>query len=272
MSTTAVQGYNAGYLNGIDDVGGSGGTNESQLAQLLELLIEEIKQILDPSSQNSGDAGGVSGVGGGTPSYSAPPAYAGGGGAAPAGVSGGGGGQGGGGAAPGIGGGGSGGGGHGGGNTLPNVSGGDAAHAIAQDLKSRYGLTDAQVAGVLGNLQQESGLKGNVNQGGATGAPSGNFADDNANGWGLAQWGGTRKQGEINYAKEHGLDPGSLEANIGFMNQELDTTYSKTITDIKQTTTADQAALVWDKDYEQATDPQMENRNKYAEQFLAQGL
>ncbi|OXI66916.1 hypothetical protein CFB81_19570 [Burkholderia sp. AU28863] len=249
MSTTAVQGYNAGYLNGIDDVGGIGGTNESQLAQLLELLIEEIKQILDPSSQNSGDAGGVGGIGGGTPSYSPPPAYAGGGGAAPAGVSGGG---------------------HG--NTLPNVSGGDAAHAIAQDLKSRYGLTDAQVAGVLGNLQQESGLQGNVNQGGATGAPSGNFADDNANGWGLAQWGGTRKQGEINYAKEHGLDPGSLEANIGFMNQELDTTYSKTITDIKQTTTADQAALVWDKDYEQATDPQMENRNKYAEQFLAQGL
>ncbi|KWH62845.1 MULTISPECIES: phage tail tip lysozyme [Burkholderia] len=271
MSTTAVQGYNAGYLNGIDDVGGIGGTNESQLAQLLELLIEEIKQILDPSSQNSGDAGGVGGIGGGTPSYSAPPAYAGGGGTAPAGVSGGGGGQGGGGASPGIGGGGSGGGGsHG--NTLPTVSGGDAAHAIAQDLKSRYGLTDAQVAGVLGNLQQESGLQGNVNQGGAKGAPSGNFADDNANGWGLAQWGGTRKQGEINYAKEHGLDPGSLEANIGFMNQELDTTYSKTITDIKQTTTAEQAALVWDKDYEQATDPQMENRNKYAEQFLAQGF
>jgi len=271
MSTTAVQGYNAGYLNGIDDVGGIGGTNESQLAQLLELLIEEIKQILDPSSQNSGDAGGVGGIGGGTPSYSAPPAFAGGGGGAPAGVSGGGGGHGGGGASPGIGGGGSGGGGsHG--NTLPTVSGGDAAHAIAQDLKSRYGLTDAQVAGVLGNLQQESGLQGNVNQGGAKGAPSGNFADDNANGWGLAQWGGTRKQGEINYAKEHGLDPGSLEANIGFMNQELDTTYSKTITDIKQTTTAEQAALVWDKDYEQATDPQMENRNKYAEQFLAQGL
>ncbi|MBR8176347.1 phage tail tip lysozyme [Burkholderia ambifaria] len=271
MSTTAVQGYNAGYLNGIDDVGGIGGTNESQLAQLLELLIEEIKQILDPSSQNSGDAGGVGGIGGGTPSYSAPPAYAGGGGGAPAGVSGGGGGHGGGGASPGIGGGGSGGGGsHG--NTLPTVSGGDAAHAIAQDLKSRYGLTDAQVAGVLGNLQQESGLQGNVNQGGAKGAPSGNFADDNANGWGLAQWGGTRKQGEINYAKEHGLDPGSLEANIGFMNQELDTTYSKTITDIKQTTTAEQAALVWDKDYEQATDPQMENRNKYAEQFLAQGF
>jgi len=271
MSTTAVQGYNAGYLNGIDDVGGIGGTNESQLAQLLELLIEEIKQILDPSSQNSGDAGGVGGIGGGTPSYAAPPAYAGGGGGAPAGVSGGGGGHGGGGASPGIGGGGSGGGGsHG--NTLPTVSGGDAAHAIAQDVKSRYGLTDAQVAGVLGNLQQESGLQGNVNQGGAKGAPSGNFADDNANGWGLAQWGGTRKQGEINYAKEHGLDPGSLEANIGFMNQELDTTYSKTITDIKQTTTAEQAALVWDKDYEQATDPQMENRNKYAEQFLAQGF
>ncbi|MEJ0003143.1 MAG: phage tail tip lysozyme [Pararobbsia sp.] len=144
--------------------------------------------------------------------------------------------------------------------------------AIAQNLEQTFGLTATQAAGVLGNLQQESGLQGNINQGGAKGAPSSNFADDNGNGWGLAQWGGTRKQGEIDYAKQHGLDAGSLQANIGFMDQELKTGYSQTITDIKKTTSVDQAALVWDQDYEQATDPQMGNRDQYAQQFLNQGL
>ncbi|WP_256990118.1 phage tail tip lysozyme [Burkholderia sp. AU15512] len=158
------------------------------------------------------------------------------------------------------------------GSTLPANTGGSAAHAIADDLRSRYGLNDTQIAGVLGNLQQESGLKPNVNQGGAEGAPSGNFADDNANGWGLAQWGGTRKQGEIAYAQQHNLDPGSLDANIGYMNQELDGPYSKTISDLKNTTNVSQAAQVWDTDYEQATDPQMDNRLQYAQNFLNEGL
>jgi hypothetical protein len=157
-------------------------------------------------------------------------------------------------------------------STQPATTGGNAANAIADDLRSRYGLNDTQIAGVLGNLQQESGLKSNVNQGGTEGAPSGNFADDNANGWGLAQWGGTRKQGEIAYAKQHNLDPGSLDANIGYMNQELDGPYSKTISDLKNTTNVSQAAQVWDTDYEQATDPQMDNRLQYAQNFLNEGL
>ncbi|MBR8218584.1 hypothetical protein KDW84_25530 [Burkholderia vietnamiensis] len=157
-------------------------------------------------------------------------------------------------------------------STLPANTGGGTANAIADDLRSRYGLNDTQIAGVLGNLQQESGLKPNVNQGGAEGAPSGNFADDNANGWGLAQWGGARKQGEIAYARQHNLDPGSLDANIGYMNQELDGPYSKTISDLKNTTNVSQAAQVWDTDYEQATDPQMDNRLQYAQNFLNDGL
>jgi Phage tail lysozyme len=252
MSSTAIQGYNSRYMSGLDGTGVDGGNNQSQLEQMLELLIEELQQILSGSDQNSDGGGGAGGIGGASapPPFEAPPSYSSGGGAAgPSGVGG------------------------GGGDTLPgNVSGGDAAQAISQDLKSRYGLNDAQAAGVLGNLQQESGLKGDINQGGAEGAPSNNFADDNGNGWGLAQWGGTRKQGEIDYAHQHGLDPGSLEANIGFMNQELDTTYSKTISDIKNTSTPEDAALAWDKDYELASDPQMGNRNQYAEQFFKQGL
>ncbi|MBN3806981.1 hypothetical protein GXB81_28630 [Paraburkholderia sp. Ac-20336] len=272
MSTTAIQGSVSPFMT---DLGGVGGTDNSQLEQFLEALIQELQQILMQMNGGSDDSGsGPSGIGSTPPasmpqpqSFAPPPTGGGGSG-------GGGGGPSGSGATPAVGAPSSGGGGGGSssGGSVPNVSGGSAAQAITQNLEQTFGLTATQAAGVLGNLQQESGLQGNVNQGGATGAPSSNFADDNNNGWGLAQWGGPRKQGEIDYAQQHGLDPGSLQANLGFMDQELKTDYSKTITDIKGTSTAEQAALVWDKDYEQATDPEMSNRNKYAEEFLSQGL
>ena len=155
-------------------------------------------------------------------------------------------------------------------STVPAGSSNNAAQAVASDLEQRYGLTPTQAAGVLGNMQQESSMECNVNQGGRTGEP--NRDCSGGAGYGLAQWDGSRKQGEIDYAKEHGLDPGSLQANIGFMNQELDGPYSKTIRDIKQTSTTDQAARVWEQDYEQAGIPDMGNRDQYANDFLKQGL
>jgi hypothetical protein len=147
-------------------------------------------------------------------------------------------------------------------------SGGAPAQAIADNLRTTFGLNNTQIAGVLGNLQQESGLAPNVNQGGATGEPSSDNADDNQNGWGLAQWGGARKTGEIAYAQQNGLDPGSMQANLGFMDQELKGSYGDTITDLKQSSTAEGAALVWDQDYEKATAPNMTARNQYADQFV----
>ncbi len=156
------------------------------------------------------------------------------------------------------------------GSTVPAVSSGNTAQAVASDLEQRYGLTPTQAAGVLGNMQQESSMECNVNQGGSRGDPNSDCSG--GAGYGLAQWDGSRKQDEIDYANAHHLDPGSLQANIGFMNQELDGPYSETIRDIKQTSTADQAARVWEQDYEQAGIPNMENRDRYANDFLNQGL
>jgi hypothetical protein len=261
MSGLALQSTGMGSIGGIDGIGGiDSGNSTNQIIQLLEELIQEMEEMLDPSSQSSGGGGGVGGVSG-----------AGGGGGGVSGAGGGGGGG---------GGGGSGGGatssvgGDGGSNasTLPTNLTGNFAQDMTQDLESRYGLNSTQVAGVLGNLQQESGLQTDINQGGATGGPSSNFSDNNENGWGVAQWGGQRKAAEISYAQQNGLDPGSEQAQIGFINQELDTDYSGTISDLKGATSADQAAQIWDQDYEQASDPQMANRDQYAQQFLSEGL
>jgi hypothetical protein len=156
-------------------------------------------------------------------------------------------------------------------NTLPkDVSNGNVAQAVAKDLRERYGLNATQIAGVLGNMQQESGLLPNVNQGGQQGAPQGGFGGGQA--YGLAQWDGSRKQAEIDYAHKHGLDPGSLEANIGYMNQELDGEYSQTITDLKNSNTVEEATAAWEKDFEQAGQPEMGQRLEYAQSFLSQNL
>ncbi|NKJ49329.1 hypothetical protein CIC12_21870 [Burkholderia sp. SG-MS1] len=263
MSST-IQGYsNSGYVSGVDSTGSADGTNtQSELEQFLELLIEELQQLLSQSQSSNDDStgggGGVGGTGSSSPSYASTPSTTGTTTPSPGSDTSGAGNTGTTGSSS---------------STVPDVSDSDdAASAIAQDLKSRYGLNDAQVAGVLGNLEQESGLQSNVNQGGATGEPTSNYADDNNNGYGLAQWGGSRKQGEIEYAEKNGLEPGSLQANMGYMNQELDTDYSKTISDLKSTSTPEQAAQVWDTDYEQASDPQMQNRDQYAEQFYSEGL
>ncbi|MBS1058220.1 phage tail tip lysozyme [Gluconobacter kondonii] len=154
----------------------------------------------------------------------------------------------------------------------PDQASDSDAQAITDNLRSKFGLNNQQIAGVLGNLQQESGLSPDINQGGTKGNPSSNMADDNANGWGLAQWGGSRKQGELDYAQQHSLSPGSLQANLGFMDQELEGPYSKTISDIKGTSNIQDAAKIWDQDYEQASDPEMSSRDQYAANFLQQGL
>lgn len=155
-------------------------------------------------------------------------------------------------------------------NTVPTVTSNNAAKAIADDLEQRYGLTPTQAAGVLGNFQQESGMQCNVNQGGKTGQPNGDCSG--GAGWGVAQWDGDRKAQEIAYAREHHLDPGSIQANIGFMNQELDGPYNSTIRDIKKTNNVQDAALVWERDYEKAGVPVMGNREQYAENYLKEGL
>jgi hypothetical protein len=257
MSGLALQSTGMGGIGGIGGIDSGNSTN--QIIQLLEELIQEMEEMLDPSSQNSGGGGG-GGVSGG------------GGGGGVSATGGGGGGSGGATSSVGDDGGSGSSGGGSNSSTLPTNLTGNFAQDLTQDLEGRYGLNSTQVAGVLGNLQQESGLQTDINQGGATGGPSSNFADNNENGWGVAQWGGQRKAAEISYAQQNGLDPGSEQAQIGFINQELDTDYSGTISDLKGATSADQAAQIWDQDYEQASDPQMANRDQYAQQFLSEGL
>jgi hypothetical protein len=92
------------------------------------------------------------------------------------------------------------------------------------------------------------------------------MADDNANGYGIAQWGGVRKKGLIQYAKDHGLDPSSQAANYGFLKQELKGE-DKYCIDALKGKGLDGATKSFCTDFEKASDPQMGSRIALARQL-----
>lgn len=118
------------------------------------------------------------------------------------------------------------------------------------------GLTDAGVAGLMGNLDAESGLcptnlqdslekrvghsdttyTAAVDDGTYT-----NFARDGA-GYGLAQWTyWTRKQALLEYARVCGRSVGDLEMQLDFLYHELSTTF-KSVLSVLRTATGVRAA------------------------------
>jgi hypothetical protein len=106
---------------------------------------------------------------------------------------------------------------------------------IWDSLKSR-GLNDFAVAGIMGNLLAESGLRADNLQNSyekklgmsdaeyTAAVDSGsydNFVNDKA-GYGLAQWTYySRKQALLNYCKAYGSSIGDLDMQLGFLWQEL---------------------------------------------------
>lgn len=80
---------------------------------------------------------------------------------------------------------------------------------VVWDYLKAAGYSDIQVAGIIGNLYQESGLN-----------PA--RVESNGEGIGLVQWSFGRKQNLINYASSKGKDWSDLESQLEFLVDELD--------------------------------------------------
>jgi Phage tail lysozyme len=144
---------------------------------------------------------------------------------------------------------------------LTQAQGQQVASQYVTNLMHDFNLTQPQAQGIVANLWHESGgMNSGINQGGAIGQPSGDMADDNANGYGIAQWGGSRKQGLIDYANQNGLDPSSQAANYGYLKQELETSESGAISAVKNTSNAQDATAAFCNAFEQPSDPEMASR------------
>lgn len=140
-----------------------------------------------------------------------------------------------------------------------NVDAGDEQRSIWQ-YWIQQGLTKEGTAGLMGNLEQESGNHSVRVQGDFTppyqksqeytnGVDNGSYSDSNfvndKKGYGLAQWTFSgRKQGLLDAARANGKSIGDLGTQLAYLNHELNTKYPgvlntlKTASDIKTASNA----------------------------------
>ncbi|QIW88686.1 putative tail lysin 2 [Bacillus phage P59] len=127
---------------------------------------------------------------------------------------------------------------------------------------SEKGFSSSAIAGIMGNLQQESGLDPT-----AVNPTSGAF--------GVGQWLGGRKTNLQNYAKETGGDMNSLETQLNFLWKELnggDST-TKSILDKNgglsglKNANVSRATELFEKAFERSGGDAMAKRQQYASDF-----
>lgn len=127
---------------------------------------------------------------------------------------------------------------------------------LGQLIQRRIGLTPEQTAGIIGNFQRESGLHSRINEGGAVGAPAG------VGGFGLAQWTGSRQQELIRFAGQR--DPGDPLVQIDFMAHELQGPERRAFESLRAARTPEEAAAVFERDYERAGVKKVGERQAHA--------
>lgn len=131
-----------------------------------------------------------------------------------------------------------------------------SAQTIWNFLK-KEGFNDYGIAGLMGNLDAESGLRSNNLQDTYSrkfglsdvqytqkvdNGTYANFVRDEA-GYGLAQWTyWSRKQNLLNYAKSKNKSIGDLEMQLGFLCKELREQYTNSVYNILKTATSVQQA------------------------------
>ena len=105
---------------------------------------------------------------------------------------------------------------------------------VRDELMKRLEIPIDAAAGLVSNLNAESGLQGIPN----AEVP---FTSTSAFGW--AQWVGPRRKKFDKFVADHGLDPKSDEANMGFLVQELKQDYPELLAKLRSgKLTATQAA------------------------------
>lgn len=137
------------------------------------------------------------------------------------------------------------------------------AAEIASALKGALNLTDAQAAGIVGNFMRESGLNPRINEGGMVGLPRG------IGGYGLAQWTGSRQTDLIRFAGG-AAQAGNLQTQLRFVVKELLGSESRALASLRKAQTPEEAAFVFDRDYERSGIKAMGERQANARRVFSE--
>jgi len=148
---------------------------------------------------------------------------------------------------------------------IADFTGNDNAE-IAWNYFISMGCNEYAAAGILGNLEQESGIVPTMAQAGGSGR-------------GIAQWtfGESRWNGLLDYAEQQGKDWTSLEVQLQFIWYELSGGDSTTasilnrnyggITGLKNAKSIEWAVEAFEKSFERAGTPNMSARIEYANYY-----
>lgn len=132
-------------------------------------------------------------------------------------------------------------------STLTPTTGSMSAGQMVVWLEGQ-GISPNGAAGIVGNAQQENGLSPALNSGGL----------------GLFQWTGARAAAVGAYAAAHGVPAQSVEAQLGFLIQDLQGPYVSLLARLQAAPSPQQAADDFEAAYERAGVPALTNREQYA--------
>lgn len=133
---------------------------------------------------------------------------------------------------------------------------GNSNEAKIWNFLASKGLNKNAIAGIMGNLKQESHFNPNLT------------AKDGA--FGIAQWTKGRKASLQKYAKSKGKSASDLQTQLEFMWKELNGAEKKALNYIKKNpkSSASNIAAMFDKVYERSAGTERGKRQKYANEIL----
>lgn len=127
------------------------------------------------------------------------------------------------------------------------VTGSGVGQMALNFFTKKYGRNAA--AGIVGNLEQESSLNP---------AESGGY---------LAQWGGSRLTGLQNFARKFHAPVTAASTQLAYIDYELRTSERGTLGALVKAKSPAEAARIFSERYERPGNPQLGNRERYAEQW-----
>lgn len=144
----------------------------------------------------------------------------------------------------------------GGTGSISGVVGSTNQEKVWNSLKSR-GLTDNQVAGIMGNIERESKFNPSAKEAGGTGI-------------GLVQWSFERANQLKAFAKSRGKSWKNLQVQLDFLWHELNTSEISALNALTKATSATSAADIFQRKYERAGVVAQGERNAAAKRYLNQ--
>ena len=136
---------------------------------------------------------------------------------------------------------------------------------LMTELQEVFGITKAQAAGIVGNLDYETGGFKYLQE-------LEPVVPGSKGGRGFAMWTGPRREAFESWSKENNLDPDSYEASFGFLVHEVqNTNEGRFIKDLEKTTTAEEAARVFSNQYLRPGKPNINQRISASNTYYAMG-